>query len=196
MVVFKDQTTGSLSRQAGDFYQDVVIPGNYFSSLDSPGLQDYVAQYSNVEIVKAMAIVSCLNRGSGQKSITLMQGPVNAGAAAYNYTATRTPAEQPRSVTRTIGNNTSSKSNVTLVATGNLYSASGSKTYQTKGDGVLLTAAGAGGMTSQPTAYWDFFLTQGNGSAAAGNETDIDNINYTVTVYRTCRFFKRKIIYT
>lgn len=192
---FKDVQYNVLERTAPatpatNFFTGNLIPGNWFQSSQIPELGDYIDNFNYCRVVKSTLVVEFFNQGPILKDIGITTLPNNVGTPGIPaWTATTTPAEQPRTVSTTVGGSTSSRSVRKLIATGTNLTAYGDKSTMYSAAADLDTSL----ITTAPPNDWSFYIWQGTGQAGATAAEVGTGVQYRATTYRTVKFFARKI---
>lgn len=197
LAQFREVSYGELNRAASgaaSFFVGAFVPGSHFGGQIVPWIDFYRNQYGNYKVVKTTVVVQFFNAGAILKDVGILQLPtgIDSDGELPTWDASIVPGEQPRGVKATLGAGTSSRSVRKLVASGSPLTSMGDKELITSGDTTLATADP---ITTAPTSPWAFWIYQGNsGSPATALETAANNVQYKLTVYRTCKFFNRSLI--
>lgn len=196
VVQLKEVVYGSLSRTTvspNNWFTGTFFPGSHFVDTAVPDVTQYTLKYRYMKVVKTTLVVQFFNKGPDMKDVGILALPTNTDVVTElpTWSAAVLPTEQPRAAWTTLGSNQSSKSVRRVVAVGTHKSAEGDSVTITGGDTRINVETGD--IADPPTAPWYFWIFQGNGIGAAGNnESSSENVQYKATAYRVCKFFERR----
>lgn len=198
---YKEIVSAGLSRTtttAGQYFVGNVIPGSHFSGGIIPDIEEYASQFRYMKVVKSTIVVEFVNFSDTvmkDVGITLLPNGVDWTEPTNlpNWTNSIVPSEQPRTKFLTLGPKSSSRSVRKLTMTATPLTAAGDLTFVTAGDTKV--NVDTGGVTTEPTSPWYFYVWQGNSAVvnSGSTETTANNIQYRATIYRTCKFFERTL---
>lgn len=189
---FREVSNGAIpQREAGTYYRGIMFPGNFMNGQETPNFSDPFGEYRYFRVVKTKLVVTFQNPSNLPKSVGILPIPegYDTEAELPDWTGSKTPMEQPKCVYTKLGPGGSSRDVRTLRAMGGNLSAAGDLVNVTQGNSDIATD---GTQNAAPEAPWYFYLFQGAASAEPV-EPVTGAMNYTITAYRTIKFFGRRL---
>lgn len=174
------------NRATGEYFTGFTVPGNFFEETLEPQLQQHAEDFKYCRVVKSTIVVTHQNIGGTQmKRVGITQLPEGIGLAQVPIWVSNTsPAEQPRTVSTTLGALGSSRSVRTLKATGTNMTACGDHSLF-----VYQAQIPTGSLSTVPGFAWRWYVWQGTEQNAGSSETT--GLQLSVTVYYTVKFYDR-----
>lgn len=166
--------------------------GNYVFPADTriPNLNDFTGTYRKARIRRCSIVVTFANTGTTHmRTVGITQLLTDVGVMPNTGTAGVALDEQPRTTYKTIGPLSSSKSVVTLKATGTTGTAYGSRDYSTLAAGDFIVTTPATGLNDVPQYAWRW----GVWAQDPFTPIELPPISVKVALYYTVEFSQRNI---
>lgn len=202
-VTFKDVDQNNLTADPGG-YTFMRIPGNiprvFLLTITPPdpevpvvpwlNFYNIAQNYRYMRIKRCTLRVDAYNRQETPRQVGILQGRLGDENFPPNPAVLLNPAENPRTVYKTVFPNVSSRSVVTLKASSSTKDNFGNDHFKyTGGDWILLEGA-TNFSTLTNTAKWNWFVYYFNPTV----EDDSAGCYLTVTMYYRVQFFGRRTI--
>lgn len=174
------------NRTTGTYFDGFTVPGNFFEEILEPQLAEHASDFKYCRVVKSTIVVTFQNIGSTQmKRVGITQLPEGVGLAQVpDWVANTSPAEQPRTVSTTLGAIGGNRAVRTLKATGTNMTACGDHSLF-----VYQAQITTGSLASVPGFAWRWYVWQGTEQNAGSSEST--GTQLSVTVYYTVKFYDR-----